>query len=187
MRFSARRCALPILLISMVFISITTRAEKAAPPSVPVPAIVNQPATVNQPDAEKLMQFRANLPEGATALDLPGYLALQKQGKVTVLDLRSPESFARRHIKGSISAPLTDLTEKTLPGLVPDKTAPVVLACDYSFTPSRMVPMTIQAYPVLHAAGYNNIYRLNLWSGPQGIAEDAQQKQIEFEGTEVKP
>lgn len=184
-----------ICLSLLVFAAATTRAEKMASPAdlqknvAPVPSAdktapsPEDPATLN-----KLAQFKDNLPETAAELDLPGFVALQQSSKVAVLDVRSKESFARRHIKGSVNAPLTELTEKTLPALLPDKEVPVVLACDYSFQPTRMIPMTLQAYPVLHAAGYKKIYRLNLWSASGGIVPDeAQQKQVSFEGTNVKP
>ena len=96
------------------------------------------------------------------------------------MDVRSPESFNRQHIKGSINAPLTDLTEKNLPTLAPDKTAAVVLVCDYSFMPTRMISMTMQAYPVLKTNGYQKIYRLNLWApksgGPMLTSEQIAQK-----------
>ncbi|MEZ0225492.1 MAG: rhodanese-like domain-containing protein [Alphaproteobacteria bacterium] len=135
-------------------------------------------------------EFKEALPTKAEELHLKGFQDLIKQGPVVVLDVRSKESFARRHLKGSVNAPLTDLTEKTLPQLVPDKNTPVVLACDYSFMPVRMLAMTIQAFPVLKANGYTKIYRLNLWSNPQGgDMEDyaAQEKALEFEGPDVTP
>jgi rhodanese-related sulfurtransferase len=133
--------------------------------------------------------FKEALPVKAEELHLKGFQDLIKQGPVVVLDVRSRESFAKRHLKDSLSAPLTDLTEKNLPGLAPDKDTPVVLACDYSFMPVRMLAMTIQAYPVLKANGYTKIYRLNLWSSPGGEMVDyaAQEKALAFEGTEVKP
>ena len=133
-------------------------------------------------------QFKDNLPlEDSKELDLAGFLDLQKQGRVVVLDVRSKESFARRHLKDSINAPLTDLTEKNLPTLAPDKNVPVVLACDYSFMPVRMIAMTMQAYPVLKANGYTHIYRLNLWQNAANmLSEEEQEKALPFEGTEVK-
>ena len=133
------------------------------------------------PGMVSLEQFKEALPsETEQELDLEGFLALKKAGPVTVMDVRSPESFNRQHIKGSINAPLTDLTEKNLPTLAPDKTAAVVLVCDYSFMPTRMISMTMQAYPVLKTNGYQKIYRLNLWApksgGPMLTSEQIAQK-----------
>lgn len=147
--------------------------QKAAPPEQAMKAL-----TVDD--------FRAALPERAEELYMEGFLKLKKAGDVVVLDVRSKESFAHRHLKGSVSAPLTDLTEKTLPALSPDKETPVVLVCDYSFHPVRMIAMTMQAYPVLKASGYKNIYRLNLWHDKDGSemrSDAAQEKLLDFEGT----
>lgn len=133
--------------------------------------------------------FRAALPEKAEELDMKGFLKLKEAGEVVVLDVRSNESFAYRRLKGSLNAPLTDLTEKNLPQLAPDKETPVVLVCDYSFHPVRMIAMTMQAYPVLKANGYKNIYRLNLWHDKDGgemLDDEAQEKLLDFEGTGVE-
>ena len=136
------------------------------------------------PDVLTLAQFKENLPEDALELDLAGFLDLKKQGDLLVLDVRSKEIFATRHLKDSVNIPLTDLTEKTLSKRVPDKNIPVVLVCDNSFSPTRMLTMTLQAYPVLKANGYQKIYRLNLWQ-PTIISEEVQEKTLDFEGTSV--
>ncbi len=169
-----RRLFTLMLLISLLF----TGVAKAATPATATP---QQPLT--------LEQFKEALPSNAEELDMAGFKALEAKGAVVVLDVRSKESFAYRHLAGSINAPLTDLTEKNLPQLVPDKATPVVLACDYSFMPTRMVAMTIQAYPVLKASGYQRIYRLNLWksaANAQMLSDEAQEKELAFEGTSVK-
>lgn len=133
--------------------------------------------------------FKRALPDDAAVeLDLDGFAALQKQQGTVVIDVRSKASFDYEHIKGSINAPLTDLTEKTLPTLAPDTSAPVVLVCHDSFGPSRMVSATMQAYPVLKAAGYTQIYRLNLWQGSDHTmrSPDDIAKQVTLEGTRPK-
>ena len=172
---------LPIILISLMFAGFAAEAAESAP------AKPTQEQLKALSDVDK---FKANLPANAEELHMNGFLDLQKQGPVVVLDVRSKESFARRHIKGSLNAPLTDLTEKNLPNLVPDKNTPVVLACDYSFMPVRQIAMTLQAYPVLRENGYTKIYRLNLWDDKEHnkMLESAdQEKLISFEGTEVHP
>lgn len=168
-----------ILLISLVFAGVPTQAEEPLPNA----QLIQKLVTVDD--------FKEALPQNAQELYLNDFVKLKERegATVVVLDVRSKESFERRHLKGSVSAPLTDLTEKTLPGLVPDKDSEVVLVCDYSFMPVRMLSMTIQAYPVLKANGYSNIHRLNLWAQPNGgemISTEEQEKRLEFEGTEVK-
>ena len=123
-------------------------------------------------------------------LGLQGLLDLQKAGQVIILDVRSPQSHAMNHIKGSINIPLTDLTERTVTAVIPDKKTPVAVMCDFSLFPTRMLAMTIQAYPVLKAAGYENIYRLNLWQNRDGgsmLTQEDIEKALPFEKQELKP
>ena len=170
-----------ITLMLFAFAGVAAPAQESAD---------KMPSTADLRNLETLSKFKADLPTTAEELHMNGFLDLQKQGPVVVLDVRSKESFARRHLKGSVNAPLTDLTEKNLPILVPDKNTPVVLTCDYSFMPTRMVAMTMQAYPVLKSNGYTKIYRLNLWDDRAAgkMLEPAdQEKLLAFEGTDVKP
>lgn len=168
------RVSVFMFLISLMFAGVAAAAD-------PAPVARPRPLTVDE--------FKAALPQNAEELDLAGFKALEAKGSVVVLDVRSKESFAYRHLAGSVNAPLTDLTEKNLPQLAPDRAVPVVLACDYSFMPTRMVAMTLQAYPVLQANGYQHIYRLNLWksaANAQMLTDEAQEKELAFEGTGVK-
>jgi rhodanese-related sulfurtransferase len=170
-----------IALISLTFMGVAALAAESAS---------DKPTTVDLKALETVQQFKDDLPSNAEELHLKGFQDLQKQGPVIVLDVRSKESFAKRHLKDSVNAPLTDLTEKNLPTLVPDKNTPVVLACDYSFMPIRQLAMTLQAYPVLKHNGYTKIYRLNLWRDPDNnkmIESYEQEKVLAFEGTDVKP
>lgn len=179
-----RGCAVLMVLILLVLTGVATHAEDSAPQpagKAPPPEALLKALTVDE--------FKEALPP-AKELNMQEFIALKEKGGVVVLDVRSKESFERRHLKGSINAPLTDLTEKNLPSLLPDKEAQVVLACDYSFMPVRMVAMTIQAYPVLHTNGYKNVHRLNLWRnkpGGQMIDAAEQEKLLEFEGSTVTP
>lgn len=152
------------------------------------PSTSVETAPVDQKSIVTLDQFKDALPVNAEELHLQDFLDLKKHGPVVVIDVRAEGAYVRRHLTGSVNMPLTDLTEKTLPQIVPDKNMPVVLACDYSFQPVRMIAMTIQAYPVLKANGYTKIYRLNLWNSPSGqmVSDEAQEKALAFEGTEVK-
>lgn len=174
------RAVLLITLFCFAFAPNPTRADRVAEPAPP--GAVQKEFSIDD--------FKQALPDTSDELSLANFLALKKKGNVVVLDVRSKETFAERHLSGSVNAPLTDLTEKTLPALVPDKTADVVLVCDYSFMPVRMISMTMQAYPVLKAAGYDKIHRLNLWKGDAGqpTNDDAAQEQaLAFEGTAVAP
>ncbi|HYD18458.1 MAG TPA: rhodanese-like domain-containing protein, partial [Patescibacteria group bacterium] len=139
MRHHIHLLPIAIGLISLMFMGVATQQGAFGAPEADQPGIVS------------LDQFKEALPDTAEELDLTGFLALKENGPVTILDVRNKEAFAERHLAGSVNAPLTDLTEKTLPVLAADKARPVVLVCDYSFFPTRMLSMTLQAYPVLKA------------------------------------
>ncbi len=175
-------CFAVTLLISLSFTGVAAWSDDSNGMPKPAPADLKPPVSVDQ--------FKADLPATNQELHLQGFLDLKKQGPVVVLDIRSKESFDRWHIKGSVNEPLSELTEKTLPKLAPDKSTPVVLACDFSFQPTRMVAGTLQAYPVLKASGYTKIYRLNLWDADdhKKVLEPwDEEKLIDFAGTDVKP
>jgi hypothetical protein len=91
------------------------------------------------------------------------FVSLQEEGNVAILDVRDRVSFEKEHIKGSINIPLDRITEKTLPQALPDKGTRVILVCENSFYPTRMIALTTQAYPVMKVNGYGNVYQLNLW------------------------
>jgi Rhodanese-like domain len=170
------RLILPFLAMFLILWTNSGVATQSATPPVNTDKLIN------------LQEFKEALPERAEELGASGLQALQKAGKVVIIDVRAEGSFAARHLAGSVNAPLTGLTEKTLPAIAPDKEAPVVLVCDYSFFPVRMLAMTLQAYPVLKANGYTKIYRLNLWQGKDGISsEEEQEKTFAFEGTKFTP
>ena len=138
-----------------------------------IAAFLGLPAQAEAPRAPSgpmsVQGFHDALQGAAEAeLDLAGFLELQRNGKVIVLDVRSPQSFADLHIEGAINAPLTGLTEKTLPQILPDKDVPVALMCEHTMGMTRMISMTIQAYPVLKANGYKHIYRLTFWKDAKG-------------------
>jgi Rhodanese-like domain len=155
-----------ICLIFIVFVSFPTRAE----PQKPVFTAEDMRTTLMGADS--------------AVLGLPQYLLWrQVNPNHVVLDVRSPERYAEKHIKGAINIPVTELTEKTLAEKIPDVKTPIAIMCDFSLIPSRMVPMTLQAYPVLKAAGYTKIYRLELWPGK---TEEEIEAAVGFEGV-VKP
>lgn len=161
---------------------LTTAQLVVPPPDAPVP----ETGVPLIPPAMSVEEFTKHM-EGAreAALTLEGFAALkQSSPDLVVLDVRSKERFDGRHIKGALNLPVTEMTEHTLPALIPDQTRAVVLVCDESFFPTRRLSMTLQAWPVLKANGYTNIYRLNLWRPEQegGAAHTPEDiaKHVEF-------
>ncbi|MCE4613261.1 MAG: rhodanese-like domain-containing protein [Desulfurococcales archaeon] len=68
-----------------------------------------------------------------------------------IIDVRSPDSYNKEHIKGAISIPLEDL-DKRINEIPRDR--PVVVYCG-----SRECKASYYASRKLAAAGYDNIYR----------------------------
>jgi len=49
-------------------------------------------------------------------------------GRVTLVDVLSPESFAARHIPGAVNLPVADLAQRAAT-VLPDRLAPIVVYC----------------------------------------------------------
>lgn len=181
---NAAKAACAVLALSVCALS-AARADRLAEPVQAEKPRKAEPQPMPKLAAEP--ELRALIPDRSLEIGLEPFKTLRAEKSTVVLDLRSPAAFKARHIKGSVNLPLGEVTEKTLPKAVPDKSAAVVLVCDDSFFPTRRIAMTLQAEPVLLAAGYKKIYRLNLWQSEGRIVSDGEiEKSVPFEGTEVK-
>lgn len=141
-------------------------SQAVSGPLQPQPAPAHEvPNPFGIPPSMTVDEFNRHMTgAAAAALTLEEFVALRtREPHLKVLDTRAPQGFAYRHIKGAVNLPLTEMTEHTLPALLPDRRVPVVLVCDESFAPTRRMSMTLQAWPVLKANGYTRVYRLNLW------------------------
>lgn len=181
-------------------VPVATPADASAPQDTPVQA----PRTEGLPAPDMMMRSLDPIPPGMSVeeftqhmqgaheafLTLDDFVALRAaEPDLAILDVRSGAAYDQRHIRGAYNLPVTEMTEHTLPVLLPDRARAVVLVCDESFFPTRRLSMTLQAWPVLKANGYSRVYRLNLWrpaadgmsaNGPEEIA-----KHVAFEGTQV--
>ena len=112
--------------------------------------------------------------------------AAAKPGTV-VLDARSADKFALRHIKGAVNLPFTDFTVESLAKVIPAKTTRVLIYCNNNFAGSPVafaekqapVALNISTFVSLVAYGYTNAYEL-------GPFLDVKKTKIVFEGTEMK-
>ncbi len=149
----AKKILLLMILLILVVDNINAQVVDSSPTRI---------NKKNEVDVNRFKHYMNGMEDAE--LDLEGFLSLRKKGKVVVLDLRSQLGFDQKHIKDSINIPLTELTEHTLEKNIPDKMVHVVLVCDVSFVGhmSRMTPMTFQAFPVLKASGYVNVYTLDV-------------------------
>jgi phage shock protein E len=104
-----------------------------------------------------------------------------------VLDARSADKYALRHIRGAVSLPFTDFTAETLARVIPAKNARVLIYCNNNFLgaprslASKGAPasLNISTYIALATYGYTNIYEL-------GPLLDVATTKLPFEGTEVR-
>jgi hypothetical protein len=83
---------------------------------------------------------------------------------VVLLDLRSPESYARGHLQGALNLPATELTETALKHLVPNIQSRIAVYCDDTLYPTRRIALTTLGYPAIQQLGYAQVYLLEeLW------------------------
>ncbi len=103
-----------------------------------------------------------------------------------VLDARSADKYAMRHIKGSVSLPFTDFTVESLAKVIPEKTTRVLIYCNNNFRGDAVAfsgklagaSLNISTYIALATYGYTNIYEL-------GPLLDTRTTKLPFEGSTV--
>jgi len=103
-----------------------------------------------------------------------------------VLDARSADKYALRHIRGAVSLPFTDFTAESLARVIPAKSTRVLIYCNNNFlgaprslaSKSAPASLNISTYIALATYGYTNIYEL-------GPLLDVATTKLAFEGTEV--
>jgi len=104
-----------------------------------------------------------------------------------VLDARSADKYALRHIRGAVSLPFTDFTADALARVIPDKAARILIYCNNNFRgapvslarKSAPASLNISTYIALATYGYTNVYEL-------GPLLDVKTTKLPFAGTEVE-
>ncbi len=115
------------------------------------------------------------------------FIAAAAEPGTVVLDARSADRFALRHIKCAVNLPFTDFTVESLARVIPAKTTRVLIYCNNNFSGSpvsfadkRMsAALNISTFVSLVTYGYTNAWEL-------GPFLDVKKTKIVFEGTEVK-
>lgn len=103
---------------------------------------------------------------------------------VIVLDARSADKYALRHIKGAVSLPFTDFTAESLAKVIPKKDTKVLIYCNNNFEGDRVAfaaksaaaSLNISTYIALATYGYTNVYEL-------GPLLDVKTTTLKFEGS----
>lgn len=114
------------------------------------------------------------------------FMELAARPDTVVLDARSADKFAMRHIKGAVSLPFTDFTEASLAKAIPTKTTRVLIYCNNNFrgspaafaSKSPAASLNISTYIALTTYGYTNVHEL-------GPLLDVAKTRLPFEGSEV--
>ena len=114
------------------------------------------------------------------------FMELAAQPGTVVLDARSADKYAMRHVKGAVSLPFTDFTESALAKAIPTKATRVLIYCNNNFrgSPVSLAPknaaasLNISTFIALTTYGYTNVYEL-------GPLLDVAATKLQFEGSEV--
>jgi acetyl-CoA acetyltransferase len=115
------------------------------------------------------------------------FAAMAAEPGTIVLDARSADKYAMRHIRGAVSLPFTDFTAESLAGVIPAKNRRILIYCNNNFlgapvslsSKSAAASLNISTYIALATYGYTNIYEL-------GPLLDVATTKLHFEGTEMK-
>lgn len=115
------------------------------------------------------------------------FAAMATEPGTVVLDARSADKFALRHIRGAVSLPFTDFTAESLARVIPAKDTRVLIYCNNNFLgaprslASKGAPasLNISTYIALATYGYTNIYEL-------GPLLDVATTKLSFDGTEMR-
>lgn len=119
-------------------------------------------------------------------LDEPQFVAAMQQPGVVILDARSADAFALRHVRGAVNLPFTDFTAARLAKLLPTPDTPVLIYCNNNFggsptafpTKVARASLNLATWTSLRAYGYDNVYELGPYLQVTNTA-------IPFDGTEV--
>jgi hypothetical protein len=115
------------------------------------------------------------------------FAAMAAEKGTVVLDARSVDKYALRHIRGAVNLPFTDFTSAALAKVIPAKDTRVLIYCNNNFAgapeslPGKydVASLNISTYIGLATYGYTNIYEL-------GPLLDVKTTKLPFVGTEVE-
>lgn len=111
--------------------------------------------------APEFFEKAASLDYEKMSISLEKFLELHGQDGVVVIDLRSAASFDKGHVDGAVHLSAADITKADIEKIVPDTGTQIVLYCDYSLMPMRMIPLTHMSAPQFVALGYENVLMLD--------------------------
>lgn len=111
-------------------------------------------------------------------LTLDQFAKKMKEKNLVILDLRDETQFKRGHLKNAVAFG-ADASEENLKKAIPNFESTVLIYCTNSFSPSRMISLTLSVTPQIYHLGYKNVYYLSDFAGS---IEEAKAKGIWSEG-----
>lgn len=114
------------------------------------------------------------------------FAAMAAESGTVVLDARSADKFALRHIRGAVNLPFTEFTVESLAKVIPAKNTRVLIYCNNNFIgadismpgKAKRASLNISTYIALATYGYTDIHEL-------GPVLDVRTTKLPFVGTEV--
>ena len=96
------------------------------------------------------------------------FLAMMAEPGTIVLDARSADRYAMRHVRGAVNLPFPDIAIDSVGAVLPDKDARILIYCNNNFTgnesafatKSARASLNLSTYIALHTYGYTNVYEL---------------------------
>lgn len=112
------------------------------------------------------------------------FAAMAAEKGVIILDARSADKYAMRHIKGAVSLPFTDFTVESLAKVIPTPDTKVLIYCNNNFAgdpaafagKAKPAALNVSTWVSLRTYGYTNVYELGPFLGVSTT-------KLEFEGT----
>jgi len=115
------------------------------------------------------------------------FATMAAESGTIVLDARSADKYALRHIRGAVSLPFTDFTAESLAQVIPRKDTRILIYCNNNFLGAPVslagkgapASLNISTYIALATYGYTNIYEL-------GPLLNVATTKLQFDGTEMR-
>lgn len=200
------------LLLNLCIISCAQGTDPQ-PQAVPATLPANPSVLTEQPssfiDFDGFLALAAEVKEYRKdrLVTLNRFLELAKQPNTIILDTRSDQFYALKHVKGAVHLNFSDFTMENLARVIPNPKTRILIYCNNNFLddsvmfasklfiPSENEPtapdgitqkkplslaLNIPTFINLYGYGYRNIYELESMIS-------VNDPRIEFEGTAVKP
>lgn len=163
--------ALAVAGLALTTLAAVTSQDPVAPQNPPaatgkvVPGIPNP--QIDYPRFLEIAQ-ETEAVRASRRLDVAQFTAMMADPGTVLLDARSADKYALRHVRGAVSLPFTDFTAEALARVIPAKTTRVLIYCNNNFVnepgafPSKLAPasLNISTYIALLTYGYSNVYEL---------------------------